>query len=179
MASVSTGGPPPIYLLLFDARSSNNSHRHRSSICCCNTCSCNTGCCNTSCYCHPKAAKITLVIVRRGVSMLQQQASSRFDNDTHESERRCNFRSQDVPRLGQLQVSHGGSVRTESGNNVKCCLRRGVGSVLCTPTTRHEGFDQKFAEGRRSGVEAGSRREQHIRTGDKIQRAEALVWANL
>ena len=47
---------------------------------------------------------------------------------THERERRCNFRSEHVPCVGQLdEVLPGGSVRTEPGKNVKCWLRHGDG----------------------------------------------------
>ena len=52
---------------------------------------------------------------------------------THtKSERQYNVRLdvEDVPCLGHLHYFYilpGGSVRTEPGQNVKCCLRRGDG----------------------------------------------------
>ena len=49
-----------------------------------------------------------------------------FDNGTHKRERRCNVWSADVLSRGQLHdVCSCGSVWTEPGNTLKCCLPRG------------------------------------------------------
>ena len=93
----------------------------------------------------------------------------------HESEHRCNFRSKDFPCQGQLHdVLTGGSVRTEPDMNVKTtCDAQTACSVRCTTTTLHQDFDQTFAQGPRSGVEAGCRREQQISTGEESARRGA------
>ena len=72
----------------------------------------------------------------------------RFDIDTHEGERRCNFRSEDVPLSGPTSRScPGGSVRgTNQGKNVTLpALPRRQG-VSIHPL-RHQGFDPTFAHG--------------------------------
>lgn len=61
----------------------------------------------------------TAVIFWRGLLILQQQQQSSSPvghRHTREGERRCNFRSEDVPGLGLLhEVFTGGSVRAEPG----------------------------------------------------------------
>ena len=93
----------------------------------------------------------------------------------HESEHRCNFRSRDAPCLGQLhEVLTRGYVRTEPAKNVNpACVAETARSALCTPTTRHQGFDQIFSQGPQRGVEAGYRREQQISTGEESVRRGA------
>ena len=60
--------------------------------------------------------------------MLQQQFSFPPRQRHTKGQRRCNFPSKYVPCLGHLHdFLSGGSVRTEPGENVKCCLRRGDG----------------------------------------------------
>ena len=74
-------------------------------------------------------AKITpvqgVIFGRRLPTLQQQQSSSPFDIDTHEDERRCNFRSEDVPYLGLLHevapaIPSAGRTRARAS----CCLRR-------------------------------------------------------
>ena len=121
---------------------------------------------------HSKGANRTPVIAWQGFPCYRSTPHSRSNNDTHESEHRCNFQPEDVACLGQLhEVVTGGSVRTEPGKNVNPPgVAETARSVLCTPTTRHQDFDQTFAQGPRSGVEAGSRREQQISTGEESER---------
>ena len=53
--------------------------------------------------------------------------------------------------------------------------RQEVSSTHPQHTTRHQGFDQTFtfAQGPQSGVEAGSRHEQQISTGEESARRGA------
>ena len=79
------------------SRSSN------SSTCCYNTrCCCNTRCCNTLYISRKDNISTSSDIWRRPPTLQQQQSSSPVRHDTHEGERRCNFRSEDVPCLGLL-----------------------------------------------------------------------------
>ena len=113
-----------------------------TSLCCCNACSSSSGNCSSTCRCNTRCccnircgstlyrAKITpvkAVIFWRRLPTLQQHHSPhpRFDIDTHEGERRCNFPSEDVPCVGLLHqvaraVPSAGRIRARAS----CCLRR-------------------------------------------------------
>ena len=130
--------------------------------------------------CHPKGAMITPVIAWQGLPMLQQESSFiPGSTTTHESERRCNFGSEDVPCLGQLHdLFTGGSVRTEPGMHVETLSawrrRQGVSSVHPQRATKaltrllHRGHDAE----RKLILAASSRSAQA-----KSQRAEARAEA--
>ena len=110
----------------------------------------------------------------RGFPCYSSSPHSRFNNDTHKSEHRCNSRS-DVPCLGQLhEVLSGRSVRTEAGKNINAaCVAETARSALFTPTTWHQGFDQTYHEAEWKLVLAASRSAQA-----KSQGAEVLVEAS-
>ena len=93
--------------------------------CCCNarsssTCCCNTRCCNT--LYRAKIMPVLAVIFWRRLPTRQQQQQQQFPSA---GERRCNFRSEDVPFLGLIhevppEVLSAGRTRARTS----CCLRR-------------------------------------------------------
>lgn len=87
---------------------------------------------------------------------------SRFHNNTHEGERRCDFGSEDVPCLCLLHAVVSPAVPSgpNYSNNVSHLpLSRRQQAVSSIRSQRHQALDPIFEVGRRSGVEAGSRRE--------------------
>ena len=102
------------------------------------------------------------VIFWRGFPCYTSSPHSGFVNDTHEGERRCNFRSEGVPCMGLLhEFFTGGSVRAEPGQERQMLpASRRRQRVPSVHPQRHQCFDRTFGQGPRSGVEDGSRRGQ-------------------
>lgn len=84
--------------------------------------------------------------------MVQQQNCNphpQFDNDTHEGERHCNIRPEDVPSLGLLHgVFTGGSFQAGPGQEHQM-LPASLGRQGLSPVhpQHHQGFDATFAQG--------------------------------
>ena len=102
-------------------RSTSNS----SSTCCCNTrCCCDSRCSNT--LYRSKITPVQAVIFWRRLPTLQQQQSS--PPVRHRHERRCNFRSEDVPCLGLLhEFAPAVPSAGRTGARTSCGLRRREG----------------------------------------------------
>ena len=116
----SCGSPPP------QAAQRLQQQQHSRSTCRCNTrCCCKTRCCTTLYIAN--ITPVQAVIFWRRLPTLTGAAAVLIpgSTSTHEGERRCNFRSEDVPCLGLLHevapaVPSAGRTRARTS----CCLRR-------------------------------------------------------
>ena len=105
-----------------------------TSSCCCNARS--TRFCNTVCRANITPVQ-AVIFCRRRPRYNSRSAHPRFEIETHEGERHCNFRSEDVPCLGLLrEVTPGVPSAGRTRARTSCRLRRQTAlSVVCTPTT--------------------------------------------
>ena len=126
------------------ARSSSSSNS--SSACCCNTrCYCNTCSCNTLYRAKINVSANSDILAAAS----HAKAAAVFipgSTSTH-MKRRCNFRSEDVPRLGLLHevapaVPSAGRTRVRTS----CCLRRRDGKESSAHPQRWQGVDPTCAQ---------------------------------
>ena len=117
-----------------NARSSSSN----SSACCCNT------------LYRPTITPVQAVLFWRRLPTLHSSSSRhpRFDIDTHEGQRRCNFRSEDVPCSGLLhEVALAFPSAGQTRARTACCLRHRDGKECRLYTHNGTKAGPTFAQG--------------------------------